>query len=786
MATTTIWQITARGALILLALAVITTVLDAQDLILNGNITNNNLIRVARDVINNTTGPVAISGTGVIRLDRNVFNHSIRSSSGSYPITFSNLSMTQGRPVTCQVDVTVVNSLQIGDASNPYTAGGNGFDIGTRTLTINNASSYLVTSTAALTFSNGTVIFNSGSAQSILNRNAGVTYGTLQLSGNGVKSIQAGGTVSAVTLTQADGALSVTENLTVTGSATIADLSSVSNGKTLLLANSVTSASVTSANYSGSGTISNQAPTGSISFTNAAVNNGAIENTSTGTIDFNNDLTGTGSISQTGNGIIEVGGVFTQNSYSLNAGTVIYNSSAADQNVVGTIYNNLTLNNNSKVLASAATINGDLTLDASSSLNMNNNNASVAGNVVLGNNITTGSGVLSMTSTIANNVTGSGEILGAVRRAHDFAVGQNYRFNRADIYIATAATVNSDITLRMIPASDPTNPASTKYVQRRYEINPTTMGNLQAIQLYYASGELQGGITESKIGLRAYDGANWAKVTNPGMTRNSGSNLMTYSGLNNSLASASELGMYGINFVTAANGANISTAAGWDENQMPDNNDDAVIAHTGVVTGDAAVNVSTLTIDAGRDLSTNGSGALTVANSTDINGTINITNTNANLAAITIGSNGSISVSSGRTLTGTTLINNSSTASTFTGNVSLSSLANNGSGVLNFNGNNSSISGAVTNEAGATISVGGTLNMMTASPLSLVSNGNITVNGASGILNIGGSGVASNLTMSGTSTLTLNNATAQLNVYGNLELGATATLNNLGIITIGE
>ncbi len=416
---------------------------------------------------------------------------------------------------------------------------------------------------------------------------------------------------------------------------------------------------------------------------------------------------------------------------------------------------------------------------------MNNNNLSLAGNLVLGSNVTTGNGVLTMTSTTANNVSGSGEVLGSVRRNHNFATGSNYMFNRPDVYIGTATQAGTDITLTMTPGTDPTSPTTTKYIQRNYAFAPTTMGNLQTIQLYYGGGEPQGGINEAKIGLRAYNGTSWAKITNAGMTRTSGSNLMTYSGLNNSLAGITEIGMYGIDFRTYADGANISLASGWDENQMPDNTDDATIAHTGVVTGAAPVSVATLTVNPGAVLTTNNAlGTLTVATTTDVNGTLNITTANANLAAITVGSSGIISVGSGRTLTGTSYTNNSSSASTFTGNVSLSSLANNGTGGLVFNGNSSTISGSVTNPADASITVGGTLNIMTSSALTLNSVGNLTING--GTLNVGASGVASNLTMSTPSTLTLSTGTSYLNVYGNLELGAGATLNNSGEITIGE
>jgi hypothetical protein len=807
MAPSTVWHITGRGFFILLALALITTLAESQgNLILNGDLVNNNTISVARNVVNNTAGLVTVSGTGVVRLQGNVTgpipSHSIQGGTG---INFYRLDFRGSRPTALAVSTGVSIRLRVGYAGNTYTAAGNGFDIAANTLTISDVSSYL--GTAALTFNGGTVVFNGAAAQSILNNAAGVTYGTLTISGAGAKSVTAGGTVTAATLGQTGGQLSVTENMDVTGTGSFADVGAISATKHLLLTAAATSGSVTAMNNSSTGTFENAAATavaittlsanagtiqnsgtGSIAFTNAAASNGTITNTSTGTIDFNNDLTGTGTISQTANGTIEVGGAFTQNTYSLNSGTMIYNSSVAGQSIVGTTYNNVTLNNGSKTLAGVGTINGNLTLDASSAFNMNDIGLSLGGNLVLGSNVTTGTGVLTMTSTTASNVSGTGEVQGAARRNHAFTAGQNYMFNRTDVYLGTANAA-SDITLRMTANTDPAAPlASVNYVRRNYAITTTSGGNAQAIGLHYEAGELQGSLIadDSKIGLRAFSGGTWSKVTNSGQTRNSGGGSMTYSNLNNALPASGELGMYKINFVTASNGADISLAAGWDENAMPSNADDAVINHTNVVTGAAAVNVATLTINSGMALSTNGSGLLTVATSSLVDGTLNITNANADAAALTIGNAGILSVSSGRTLTGTSLTNNSSNASTFAGNVSLASLANNGTGALSFNGNGSTITDGVTNAAGATISVGGSLSMMTSSLLSLTSGGNITVTGASGILNIGQSGIYSNLIMSGTSVLTLDNAASQLNVFGNLEIGATATLNNSGEITIGE
>jgi hypothetical protein len=367
----------------LLALFVVTSISVAQDYTMNGNVVNNGTIRVRRDIINNTTGMVTMSGTGVIRQDRNVNNHLIRSTTGTYPITFANLSMTQTMTVTYNVDVTVTNNLTIGDATNPYTNAGTGFSIGARTLTINNLSSYLATSTAALTFSGGTVLFNGTASQFILNKASGVTYGTLSLSGAGAKSVTTGGTVTAATLIQAGGSgqISVTENTNVTGTASITDLGVISAGKTLQLTAAVTSASITAMNNTGTGILQNAAnitttistltgnagtinqsgASGTIAFTNAAINAGTIT-TATGTFNFNNNLSGAGTITLSGNGNVLFGGSVAQTTYNLNNGTTTYNSATAGQSIIGTIYNNLTLTSNSKTAAGVMTVNGNLSV----------------------------------------------------------------------------------------------------------------------------------------------------------------------------------------------------------------------------------------------------------------------------------------------------------------------------------------------------------------------------------------------------------------------------------------
>jgi fibronectin-binding autotransporter adhesin len=385
---------------ILLALIAATSISLAQtytNWTLNGNATNNGTIRVNRNIINNTTGQVTVSGTGVVVLQGNgtTLSHSIQCTnlSNTYPISIIRLDLIGTRPATLNTPTLVPTQLRIGDGTTAYTAASPGFTISSQTLTIGGTSTYMATSTAAITFSGGTVLFNGTTAQSILNNAAGVTYGTLSLTGAGTKNLTTGGTVTAATLTQAGGSgqLSVTENVDVTGTGSFADIGAISATKKLRLTAAATSGSVTSMNNSSTGTFENASnatvtiatlagntgtinqsgASGTISFTNAAASNGTITNSSTGTITFANNLTGTGTISQTTNGTINVGGSFTQNTYTLTGGTVVYNGTAA-QSVIGTTYNNLTISTTSgNATASAAiTLTGNLIINSSSTLDM--------------------------------------------------------------------------------------------------------------------------------------------------------------------------------------------------------------------------------------------------------------------------------------------------------------------------------------------------------------------------------------------------------------------------------
>lgn len=792
------------AAVFLCATVLMTEIGLGQDLVLNGNITNNGRINVARDVINNTTGTVTVSGTGYVVLQGNVgtiTEHQIRSSSGSFAIVFNNLRLRQNRPTTLLVPVTVSNDLGIGFTgtnSGPYTAAGVGFSIGTQTLTIGNTASYLNTSTADLTLTNGTVEYTNATSQTILTRGSAslsTTYGTMALSGNANFTIPAGAAVSAATVSHTgSGSVTVNENFDVTTSGSFGTIADVATGKTLQFSSTTAGSSITTLSTlngtiqksgdqslnigtvtttaasgvienTGTGTLTiatlsgnagtiRSTGTGTVAFTNAATSSGTIT-TGTGTLDFNSDITSTGTVSVTGAGNVFFGGSVSSTTLTFDGASTATYDGAAQTIAVPTSggYGNLVLD-------------GSADKTGSSSF-------TVAGNLTLNRNLAMSSGqALTMTSTTGTNVLGTGEVTGSVRRSHTFTAGSAYSFNRANVTMTFASTASGDMTLTMSPGTAPSTLATAKYVERRYDFSAVSVpGDLTAMQLYYdETSEDNNFVTNTtRLGIRTRDGATWAKLFTSGYTRNASTpGLVTLTGLSYpaaTLAAVDEFGLYQVTLISNATG-NWATAATWDEGVTPTNDDDVEVATSVTVAADVSGTdrpASVLVKTGGSlDLST---GSLAIL------GTLNVTD------------NGFITSSSGRTLSGTSWTNNTTGSSTFAGDVSFTSLTNT-AGTLTFNGGASSITGAVSNAAAGVINVGGTLGIATASASTVNSAGNISVTGT-GILNVGASGVASSLSMTGTSTLSVD-ASANLNVFGNLELGSGVTLTNNGTITVGE
>jgi hypothetical protein len=767
----------------IIALVLITGIAVSQDLKLNGNITNDGTIKVGRDVINQATAAVAVSGTGVVQLKGSgAGSHSIKSASGSYAISFSNLDLIDSRPTTCEVDVTATNNLRIGDGSTAYTAAGNGFDIGAQTMTLGNLSSYMATSTAALTFSGGAVVYDGAAAQTVLSKTGGVVYGNLTTSGADKTAGDDITVNSGSTFTNSVNVDFGAHAFTGTGV-------TFANTGTLISGGSVTLGTGTSVN----GTFRYNQTGASQTVASATYTNLDLAGTSTKTI-----------------GDVSIADVYAVagGARSYTAGTTVTFSKAGDQTIPGESgYKNITLSGSGvKTLSGGTTIAGALdasvaavnvTVDAGtttlgSSSNFGGNltvtgtldgtasgstttfsgagqsisgagsitgfyNLTLSGtaakssglDLVVSNTFTPSSGIDMGTHTldITNNAAGAvgafgsnAEVKGAMKRA--VTTTGTYTFNNDATTVAFATAAPTDLTLTVQPATNPTGYDAATHVNRNVAVAYTGAwaAGIATLKLGYADAEKP---TADEDKLKFFEGS--ASNANKIATGNAPSRVAAGAGSFGTIelvgirptgasggiaaaqvSSGSEIVMSNIAtaFVTVADGQNFSSGATWDEGVAPALADDAQISHTGIIV-DAAAQVNSLAVDATKSVTVSG----------------------GNLTAGSVTNDGSITVSLGRAL---------------------------------------NVSGAFSNSSTGSLMVTGTANLLTGSVLTLASDGNITVDGANGILNIGLSGTASNLTMAGTSTLTLNSATSRLNVFGSLEMGTNSTLVNSGIITIGE
>ena len=306
-------------------------------------------LNVKKDIDNsNTSAPVSIGGT--VNLTGTATTQNVGNVLES-SISFSTLNAQGSQPKQLNVTVTVASALAVDNAitvdvtDQTLSIGGTSVLTGTGTLDVDNASS-------VVNFTR-----NDGTPQTVL----GLTYaGTLGVSGSSAKDL--GATTSAVTLTQAggSGALTVDEDLSVSGTgtfATIADItgtSSLSFGATAngsitaittittggVLTNSssnlITVATLSDNDGSitavgaggltfttatnGGGTIEAQA--GTLTFTNLSGNGGTIQTVGAGGLSFTNAAANSGTIDGSGgSGAVSFGSTLSQTGGAVTAGT---------------------------------------------------------------------------------------------------------------------------------------------------------------------------------------------------------------------------------------------------------------------------------------------------------------------------------------------------------------------------------------------------------------------------------------------------------------------------------
>jgi hypothetical protein len=613
---------------ILFALAVLTPLVHAQDIVVTNAaaFAGTGTFNIKGNIVDSATANIHI--TGKTNLVGTKTQYVGQYAAAGDTLMFDTLQATGGSIDSMKVPVKVDSNLVL--SSGTLTTAG-------KRLTVMAASS--ATGGTLLTNSaNDTVVFNGANSQTVL----GGTYNTLRMYGKGAKDF--GGAVNAVNLQHFGGALTVDQNITATGTAFLDTVTAINAGKTVTVGSNP---DTIKALFGNSGNIVGGA--GSLTFLHSAANNGNITG-GTGKITFDTLLVHTGgtiasgpggitfvdSIVTTGPATILATGADTLNFLSglHNKGSITLDSTSVAMfggNFSNTSNGVLNFGDTSTVIytggaqAIYATHYGNLV--AAGSSDKTSDNDTVKGSLKLTRNIAmNATKTLLMTSSVAQNVSDTGEVRGTVERKATYIADTLYAFNRANVGLAIQAhAAGADsISMTMADGTAPDNLPTTRYVNRKY-----TIGNLQAndtlaqAQLYYADNELENitpGASENKLSMRDLVGATWsslattsgfAKVPNTAGTENT----IYETGTLQPLASVIELGLFNTVVTPTTAGAVFTNPAQWSSGQVPDSTDDVEINQTGVKVGASPAFAGTLTIDHGFDLTVDAS-SLTVGNST--------------------------------------------------------------------------------------------------------------------------------------------------------------------------
>jgi hypothetical protein len=676
------------------------------------------------------------------------------------------------------------------------------------------------------------------------------TGGTLTLSGSSKTISGANITLDNVTVS---GSLTTTSSLTITGNLTVSG-SFTGNSDVIVMTGSTKT-------ISGAGAIafSSLQLTGSItaltSFSvGTALNVSGSLTASTGTVTFTgtSTLDGTAnlynvaingsSLVLSSNAVLGIANALTITAGILNVtanipNTVNFNGTGA-QTVNAITYHHLSVTNgNTKTAANAITLNGNLTIGASTTFAAGSYTHTIAGNwinngifapstgtiqftgtvntavtgattfniltinksssvavVTLQNNVqtatinmtngnvNTGSNTLTITSTR----TGSGIILGTITRSHAFSTGMAYAFEGpfntitfASVSGVTAVTVYVSVGA----ISDFPNSAS---INRVYTISVSGGSYNATLRLHYEDAELAGS-NESGMQLSQYNGSSWVAAGKS--ANNNTSNYVEQSSLTNitnrwTMADNAGViawnGSVSSNWATAANWTTVSGAP-----SSPPAAGDIVQIGTTAFTNqpviNSAVTVKSIVFGSAQAATLTVAGGGSLVTNGNISGTWSA---NASHAISTgdqpLTVNGDLVLSDG---TSGHTINLTAANGNITVNGSLTqsggaAITVTGTAILTINNNFNRNSGTFTAGSGTVVYAG--TGAQTVAP---VNYNHLTVNKASGIADLNGaSTVGGNLTISA-GELDLD---ANTTVSGNVNIAASATLHGDGItLTVG-
>jgi predicted outer membrane repeat protein len=159
------------------------------------------------------------------------------------------------------------------------------------------------------------------------------------------------------------------------------------------------------------------------------------------------------------------------------------------------------------ISGTAATVFNNFTNADAGGIAMNNDNT-VAGTLALGSTDITVANTKTLSQTSATASTGTGDVIGSVKRTSTASLGTTYTFGNPNNQITTTAgTAPTDITVNLVKAA-PAGFAGA--VLRTYTITPTAGSGITAtLRLHYLLADLNSNVEASLI-LRRFNGVGWA------------------------------------------------------------------------------------------------------------------------------------------------------------------------------------------------------------------------------------------------------------------------------------
>lgn len=349
-------RIISRALMAVVTLFLVAAVAMGQNLNLSGGAATLTGTWNVRGNINNNSATGVKTFSGTVNLNGTSTAQNVGGTTATQALSFANLNAVGSVAKNQQVEASVTTAFVINSGA-AYVVGPEILNLGGTTT--------LTSGTFNASDASSTVNYTSGSSQTVF---ASTYGGTLGLSGAGAKDLGGATSAAVVSHTASSGALTIDENLTITGAgASSLDAISVTSGDVLDVQGTggATIANLTS----NAGTIQKTTGAGTITFSQASLTNAGTITASLGTLSFSGDVTVDGAsavLSLTGTGTANIaedlatanGGTLTFN----NAGTTVNYTGTVDQSVASATYYTLAMSG-----AGVKTAAGNVTIETGGS-----------------------------------------------------------------------------------------------------------------------------------------------------------------------------------------------------------------------------------------------------------------------------------------------------------------------------------------------------------------------------------------------------------------------------------